>query len=235
MAGRGSTPGASPPATIGEVIAAMQRIDSTLPRNDGVAVFNRLYLQVTKAVLAAGARTAFHDPSFLDRLDVVFAGFYFDAEATIAGGARCPVAWRPLVQERGRPHAPIQFALAGMNAHINHDLPLAIVQTCQELGIAPADDTPQHSDYEAVNAILKQVEGRVVVWFDTGLIADLEDVVPQDVDNALAMWSIAAARELAWDHAKLIWSLRQLATTAAEAYEDVLARETELSGRAMLV
>jgi hypothetical protein len=234
MAGMGPTPGASPPGTIAEVIAAMQRIDTTLPRKDGVAVFNRLYLQVTKAVLAARATTTFHDPAFLDRLDVVFAELYFDAEATIATGARCPVAWRPLLQERSRPHTPIQFALAGMNAHITHDLPMALVQTCQEQGIAPADDTPQHSDYEAVNGILKLVESQVVVWFDTGLIADLEDVVPQDIDNAMAMWSIVAARELAWDHAKLIWTLRHVAG-AAQAYEEVLARETELSGRAMLV
>jgi hypothetical protein len=234
MAGTGSTSGVSPPGSIAEVIAAMQRIDTTLPRKDGVAVFNRLYLQVTKAVLAARATTTFHDPAFLDRLDVVFAGLYFDAEATLVSGAPCPVAWRPLVQERSRPHAPIQFALAGMNAHITHDLPLTIVQTCQELGLVPADDSPQYADYEAVNGILKQVEGQVVVWFDTGLIADLEDVVPQDVDNAMAMWSIVAARELAWDHAKLIWSLRHV-PGAAQAYEDVLARETELSGRAMLV
>ena len=234
MAGTGSTSGAAAPPTIAAVIAAMQRIDATLPRKDGVAIFNRLYLQVTEAVLAAGAAATFNDPAFLDRLDVVFAGLYFGAEATIATGEACPVAWRPLVQERNRSHAPIQFALAGMNAHITHDLPLAIVQTCRQMGIAPGDDTPQHADYEAVNGILKQVEGQVAVWFTTGLIADLEDVVPKDVDNALAMWSIVAARELAWDHAKLIWSLRHVAG-AAQTYEDVLARETELSGRAMLV
>jgi hypothetical protein len=32
---------------------------------------------------------------------------------------------------------PVQFALAGMNAHINHDLPLAMVSTCTALGTAP--------------------------------------------------------------------------------------------------
>jgi Family of unknown function (DUF5995) len=30
---------------------------------------------------------------------------------------------------------PAQFALAGMNAHINHDLPLAMVSTCMALAI----------------------------------------------------------------------------------------------------
>ena len=219
---------------IADVIARMQEIDASLPRKDGVAYFNRLYLQVTEAVLTASSGTTFQSPQFLDRLDVVFAGMYFDAEATIGSGAACPVAWRPLIEQRGEPRAPIQFALAGMNAHINHDLPLAVVQTCQELGLAPDDDSPQHADYETVNSLLKTVEGQVAVWFDTGLIADVEDVTPKDVDNALAMWSVVTAREIAWDHAQVIWNLRRM-PELERAYTDVLARTTELSGCAMLV
>ena len=230
----GVSPDPAGDGTIQSVIARMQEIDASLPRKDGVAYFNRLYLQVTKAVLVASAQTTFEDPPFLARLDVVFAGMYFDAEGTIATGAPCPVAWRPLIEQRSESRDPIQFALAGMNAHINHDLPLAVVQTCEELGIAPDDDTPQHADYERVNSILKTVETQVAGWFDSGLVADIEDVVPQQVDDALAMWSIVAARELAWDHAVVIWKLRKV-PDLARAYADVLARTTELSGLAMLV
>ena len=222
------------PGSMTDVITQMEQIDAALPRKDGVAYFNRLYLAVTKAVLAASDHTTFVDPAFLDRLDVVFAGIYFDAEATIATGAGCPVAWRPLIEERAQPKAPVQFALAGMNAHINHDLPLALVQTCTELGLAPADSTPEHADYERVNAILGTVETQVSGWFTNGVIADIEDVVPAQVDNALAMWSIVTARELAWDHAKLIWGLRSL-PDLMNGYIDVLGRTTELAGRAMLV
>jgi hypothetical protein len=230
----GTVGGATTTSTIADVIARMRAIDASLPRRDGVAYFNRLYLQVTEAVGKASATTTFADPRFLDRLDVVFAGLYFDAEQTIATGASCPVAWRPLVEERSEAHAPIQFALAGMNAHINNDLALAVVQTCTELGVAPDDDTPQHADYERVNAILATVEKQVAVWFKSGLIADLEDIVPAQVDNALALWSVVAARELAWDHAQMLWSVRRM-HEIARAYTDVLARTTELSGRAMLV
>jgi hypothetical protein len=220
--------------TIDDVIAQMERIDASLPYKDGVAYFNRLYLQVTKSVLSASQNTTFEDPAFLDLLDVVFAGLYFDAEATLASGAPCPVAWRPLIQERAAAREPIQFALAGMNAHINHDLPLAVVQTCQQLGIAVDDDSPQHADYERVNAILATVETQVAGWFDSGLIADIEDVVPQHVANALAMWSVVTAREIAWDHARVLWTLHDRADLAS-AYADLLARSTELSGWAMLV
>jgi hypothetical protein len=220
--------------TIDDVIAQMERIDASLPYKDGVAYFNRLYLQVTMSVLAASQNTTFEDPAFLDLLDVVFAGLYFDAEATLASGAPCQAAWRPLIEERAAPREPIQFALAGMNAHINHDLPLAVVQTCQQLGIAVDDDSPQHADYERVTAILATVETQVAGWFDSGLIADVEDVVPQHVANALAMWSVVTAREIAWDHARVLWNLRDRADLAS-AYADLLARSTELSGWAMLV
>ena len=236
-----ATPGASsqpaattPPATIAEVIARMEQIDGQLPRRDGVAYFNRLYLQVTKAVDTAAAGVTFADPAFVDRLDVVFAALYFAAETTIASGAPCPPAWHPLVQERAADHSPIQFAIAGMNAHINHDLPIAIVQTCAELGIEPADGSPEHADYQRVDQILGRVETQVAGWFETGLIADLVDVTPRDVDNAVAMWSVVAARDLAWDHALMLWRLRG-DRIATDAYLDLLARTVELASCAVLV
>jgi hypothetical protein len=222
------------PGSIADVIARMQEIDRELPYRDGVAYFNRLYLLVTQAVQSAAAGVTFAAPAFTERLDVVFAGIYFAAEATIAGGGPTPVAWRPLIDERTADRAPIQFALVGMNAHINHDLPLAVVRTCAALGVAPRDGSPEHADYQRVNGILSQVEDRIAGWFETGLIADLADVVPQDVDNALAMWSIAAARDLAWEHAKLIWHLR-LEPALADAYAGVLARMVDMSGRAILI
>jgi hypothetical protein len=225
-----------PPAasTIVEVIARMQTIDGSLGRKDGVAIFDRLYLEVTRAVDAASAGAEFENRRFVERLDVVFADLYFDAETTIASGASCPVAWRPLVETRAQSREPIQFALAGMTAHINHDLPIAVITTCEELGLAPEDDSVVHRDYQRVDGLLAMVETRVAGWFDAGLIADIEDVTPKKTDEAIAMWSIAGARDVAWEHAKLLWHLRDIAPLHA-GYLDVLARTTELAARAMLV
>src|SRR5579859_1415945 len=97
-----------PLTSIADVIARMEQIDGTLPRKDGVAYFNRLYLAVTGSVQSASAATTFQNPRFLAHLDVVFAGMYFDAEATLASGAPCPVAWRPLMEARSESLAPIQ-------------------------------------------------------------------------------------------------------------------------------
>ena len=128
--------------TVADVIARMVQIDAELPRKDGVAYFNRLYLQVTRAVLAAAADMTFADPAFTKRLDVVFAGLYFTAEGTLGTTDPCPPAWRPLLEQRAAGRAPIQFALAGMNAHINHDLPIAVVATCEEFGVEPRTEAP---------------------------------------------------------------------------------------------
>jgi hypothetical protein len=226
-------PTLSTPDTIAEVITRMEEINEALSRKDGVAYFNRLYLAVTNKVQTAYADASFENPAFLERLDVVFAGGYFAAEATIDSGTAAPPAWAPLIEERSAKREPIQFALCGLNAHIHHDLPLAVVQTCQELGLAPDDGTPQQRDYEQVNGILGQVEPQVASWFKTGVVADLEDVTPQKVDNAVAMWSIVEARERAWKHAQVIWKLRMHPLRAA--YEDALARSTEVEGRVMLV
>jgi len=221
-------------STIPEVIARMEAIDASLPRKDGVAIFDRLYLQVTRAVDSASAGTGFENREFVDRLDVVFAGLYFDAEATIESGANCPVAWRPLVETRSQRREPIQFALAGMAAHINHDLPIAVFTTAEEFGLPVEDDGAMHRDFQRVDGLLATVETQVAGWFDTGLIADIEDVTPLKTDEAIAMWSLAGARDVAWDHAKILWGLRD-AGPIRDAYLDCLARTTELAARAMLV
>lgn len=71
------------------------------------------------------APATFEDPAFLATLDVVFANLYFAALAAALDDVdAAPAAWRPLLLQRHDAGiARIQFALAGMSAHINRDLP----------------------------------------------------------------------------------------------------------------
>src|SRR6266705_4319131 len=117
------------PSSIAEVIVRMQADVASLPKRDGVACFTGLYLSVTQGVQQHLTGVTFRDPAFLARLDVVFAGLFFNAfEAASADPAHLPRAWAPLVEARSaRGIAPLQFALAGMSAHINRDLPVALV------------------------------------------------------------------------------------------------------------
>ncbi len=69
------------PASIKDVIEAMQTIDAALPNDDGLKWFNFLYLKVTSSVLEDATESTWADPAWLTRLDVVFANLYFAAIA----------------------------------------------------------------------------------------------------------------------------------------------------------
>jgi Family of unknown function (DUF5995) len=216
------------PTTIPQVLERMRALEASLPRADGVAWFTRLYLRVTEAVHAAVKPRAFRDPRFLARLDVEFANLFFDAVA------KPPKAWAPLFEARARKGiAPIQFALAGMNAHINRDLPVAVVSTCEHLGIDLEHASSQHSDYVAVNPLLEQTEQKVKQWFATGFVG-VVDVVCGDDDDRIAMWDVCRARDAAWVQARALWALRAV-PPLERAYVDTLDRSVGFAGRGLLV
>jgi hypothetical protein len=200
-----------PPRSIDDVVAVMTALDAALPDDDGLKWFNRLYLRVTTSVRTTVAASAFRDPAFLAELDVVFANLYFSALA--AGDAdpeRAPSAWRPLLSgRRDRGIARIQFALAGMSAHINRDLPEGIVQAFVALGGDPINARVREQDFDSVNDILQHVETQVKSEFALGLIGEL-DRLGGPVDDAIAMWDVRAARSAAWTNAQVLWGLRPM-------------------------
>jgi hypothetical protein len=221
------------PASIDEVIARLQSIQAPLARADGVGCFTRLYLDVTHAVQSQLATTTFADPSFLARLDVVFAGLYLDAfDAHARNPRRVPRAWAPLFDRRDRRGiAPLQFALAGMNAHINRDLPLALVACWREVGVSPTDQ----SDFNRVNDVLGRVEGVVKERYLSGPLRILDRLVHRvdRLDDVVAMWDVRRARDAAWVNAQALWALRDDHRLAAE-YVEVLDRSVGLAGRGLL-
>src|SRR5215469_13251892 len=144
--------------TIPDVIAAMQSIDALLQESDGLKWFNRLYLMVTDDVNAKPPGGAWQSPAWLEHLDVVFAGFYFRAVADFLAGHDIPSSWSAMFEVRFNTGIDrIQFALAGMNAHINHDLALALLKTDADVNVVPAPDGPEHSDFESVNQLLNNL------------------------------------------------------------------------------
>src|SRR3954467_6892335 len=124
----------SNPIDIEDIISIMESIDAVLLDDDGLKWFNWLYLMVTRAVQANPPADGFNNPQWLTRLDVVFAVLYFTAiKNFIRQSAPTPSSWQALFEARHRAGVErIQFALAGMNAHINHDLSLALLQADAE-------------------------------------------------------------------------------------------------------
>jgi hypothetical protein len=206
----------------------METIGAGLPAGDGLACFNRMYLQVTQTVGTDLGQGFFADPAFMTTLDVTFANLYFaGAQAESAA-----TAWRPLVELRGAAGIePIQFALAGMNAHINHDLPVAVVTTCADLGTTPAAG-PHFADFQKVDRLLDAAEQSVRQSFESRPELAVDRHL-QAVDNLVACWTINSARDLAWRNAVALWVLRP-DPAATALFLDGLAAATALASRLLL-
>ena len=221
------------PTTIGDVLALMQRIDGALSNGDGLKWFNLLYMKVTQQVDSSPPPGGWEDSAWLTRLDVVFARFYFTAILNGSNNpANVPSSWQALFEARFRPGIErIQFALAGMNAHINHDLALALLQTDTELNLLPGKTSPEHDDFERVNGILEAVLPQALEFLATGILGELAQDTGK-IGRLLAMLNVRAARDLAWDFADHLRSLTGIARNSALAAQDQL---TGALGRSLLL
>ncbi|MGA8528307.1 MAG: DUF5995 family protein [Acidobacteriaceae bacterium] len=219
------------PATIADVIARMEAIDGILPVTDGLKWFNQLYLTVTQQVDLHPPGGAWQSPGWLTRLDVVFASLYFSALAGSLAGQSVPAAWQAVFESRFASGIDrIQYALAGINAHINHDLALALLRTDADENVTPGPGSAERQDYDAVNGLLNTVLPGAL----TALATDTLGVLAEDtgkVGRLLAFWDVVKARNLAWDFADHLRGLDPLGRTAALAAQDGV---TGALGRAIL-
>jgi Family of unknown function (DUF5995) len=225
---------ARPAERIAEVVERMRAIMAALPTHDGIRAFTGLYLAVTEAIEEEVRPDTFEDVPFVRWLDVVFANQYLTAlrNALFATGP-VPKAWAPLVETRGSERVvPLQFALAGMNAHINRDLPLALVATCEQREVELRDGSPQQRDFRRINPLLERVEERVKQELVTEALRDF-DVALGEVDDVIALWKLERAREAAWTQAEALWAIRGLPHLSSELIE-TLDRLVGFAGRGLL-
>jgi hypothetical protein len=215
------------------VAARMDAIAAPLKKSDGVACFNELYRAVTRAVAVDTGADTFRDPAFVSRLDVVFAGLYFAAVDDSLARREIPKAWAPLFEKRHVAGiASLQFAIAGMNAHINHDLALALVKTSKERGVKLDRGSPQHHDYVAVDAILQRVQDDIKDRFATGIVKAADKALGRH-DDILANWSVGHARDNAWTQAQTLAVLDGIPFLRKQ-FLLALARNVGFASRALL-
>ena len=149
--------------TIAAVLAEMQdRLDSLPPELETRREFLSTYRRTTSAVRAAVFDGAFEDPGWVEAWDVAFARLYLDAldalDTDHSGPGGVPRPWR-LALDAPASLPPLRHVLLGINAHINYDLPQAL------LAVIPDSDFADESlvdrrrrDHERIDAILS---GRV--------------------------------------------------------------------------
>ena len=217
---------------IGAVVAEMDRVRAGLPRRDGIGVFIDVYRQVTALVAERVTDGTFADEAFIEDLNVRFAQIFLDVPRALAAGRPVSKAWEPLIERRRtRGVQPIQLALAGMNAHINHDLALALVATCRARRREPGSRAV-HADFEKVNAVLAEVVRPIRRSFlDEAVIRYGAGASP--LVDLVSNFSIDKARDAAWVSGLSLWHLRGI-PFVGDAVRDSLARTVGLVSRQLL-
>lgn len=188
------------PAT--DIDDVLVQLRDVIDRHQGtpLAFFPAVYRATTLRVKAGIAQGKFADGPRMGRFVTTFANRYLAAlDAVAAGATSGPCrAWQVAFDAATRPHTMIlQHVLVGMNAHINFDLPQAVIAAANGGNVLDLE-----ADFHAINDILAALLGPVQEVIDefSPLLHILDEVGGRG-DEELVTFSIRTAREEAWHEA----------------------------------
>jgi hypothetical protein len=217
--------------TVHEVATELDEVQHRLPRTDGVKWFAWLYADVTRAIVRLFDDDALRAPEFMADLVIRFGDTFV---ASVDQPATASPAWQPLFERRhDRGIAPLQFAMAGLNAHVGAELPVGLSEEARRRGIDLAHADAEHADWTKVNSTIAEVEPAAKRYLLTGAIKDLDPAFG-NLDDLAATWSVEAAREAAWANGRVVWGLRDL-PLLLDPYVATMVRTTRMVCRLMLV
>jgi Family of unknown function (DUF5995) len=118
-------------------------------------VFLSTYRRTNQAVAGAIRSGVFEDPGWVERWDVAFADLYLVAlDSELAGSGRVPRPWQVAFSTSPDLH-PLGHLLLGINAHINYDLPQALLEVISDDDFDdPALVDRRRRDHERIDALL---------------------------------------------------------------------------------
>lgn len=202
------------PTSVAGVLDQMrQRLDA-LPRGDARAFFLGTYLRTTAAVGHAIDHGVFEDPGWVEKWDVEFARLYLEAyDEALDGG---PLA-RPWQVAFGAPTElhPLQHVLLGVNAHINYDLPQALLRviTDEEFG-DPAIMRRRRRDHERIDGVLAS---RVAAEEDELPAGTLLDRLLTPLNRLATRRFLTEARQKVWHNTYELQAARVAGAEACQA------------------
>jgi hypothetical protein len=221
-------PAELPPRDIGAVIDAMQeRLDGFPPERAAQRLFLLTYQRTTAAVGDAIEGAQFEDPAWVERWDVVFADLYLAAlDLDLAGSDVVPRPWR-LAFDAPAELPALRHVLLGINAHINYDLPQALLGVITDEEFTdPALLDRRRRDHERIDGVLS---GRVAAEDDELAMTSartLVDRVLQPLNRLSSKRFLREARQKVWHNTMELQSARLL---GPEAYAARLAELEVLS------
>jgi Family of unknown function (DUF5995) len=213
---------------IQELIVRMAALLEPLQAGDDQRqYFHATYQRTTVAVADALTRGGFSDPGWVERWDVAFAELYLEAlEADLAG--RKPA--RPWAIAFGVPAEmpPLRHVLLGMNAHINYDLPQALLAVISDDQFDdPALLARREADHQAIDDVLAS---RVAAEDDE--LTRLSGPIPL-LDRLLRPFNRLGTQRFLREARRKVWAnaitLSQARRQGPDAYTAVLAQLEDLS------
>jgi len=150
---------------------------------------------------------SFHDPQWVGRLLDIFASYYFNA-LDIHGKSpvATPSVWRFAFEVAEKPDAFVaQHLLLGVNAHINYDLTVALIESLKEdwPQMNSAVKRQRYEDHTLVNKTIEktfdEAQHLVVARYSPAL--DRLHHLSRDIDDLMISSLIRSWREQAWQHA----------------------------------
>lgn len=206
----------SPPYLGPSAAPSIAGVDAELQRRlDGLPAalahrrtFVRTYSRTTQAVGAAVTKGVFEDPEWVVRWDVAFADLFFAAHDADLAGEHVPRPWR-LAFGQAANLPPLAHLLLGMNAHINYDLPQALMAVISDQEFAdPACRARRSRDHGRIDTILA---GRVAAEDQQlGGARRLRDRVLTPANRLSSRRFLREARYKVWRNAAELQSARLL-------------------------
>jgi hypothetical protein len=223
-------------AGVVDQLTEVQKVLEGLPPlydENPVADFNKLYTTITRRILQRHEADDFADPAFLNRLDVEFARRYIQAlRWWSVGSSLTPRAWRVLFERAADTELrSLPCAVAGVNAHINFDLPFALVATWEHVGHTDSGSR-QHRDYLLVNEAFETEIPGLRRAFLAGWQRHI-DRLNLGFDDWYQNLLVELSRGLAWERAQKLWSRRRN-RSAVEVMKRTFDGQTARVGRALL-
>lgn len=168
---------------------------------DGRAVFLDCYVRMTRAMDRELATGRFDDPAWVERLLERFAELYFVAlDAWDRGDPTTPTPWVVAHEAAERGAAPVQLLLTGVNAHINYDLVLTLLDLLGPECPTAAAAEHRHRDYDLVNDVIAatadEVQDEVLERYHGW--TDVADVALGRFDEWMAVRLLGSWRADVW-------------------------------------
>ena len=192
---------------IDAVVREMQRrADPLVQSCSDQALFALTYLRVTQAYAWSARQPGYYaDPGWTNHAVAVFAKYYlgaFDTWSANPNSSAVPRAWKIAFNAArdGRVSAAGNFFL-GLNAHINHDLALAMAAA----GLSGPDGRSEKANYDKINFLLNSVTLPLVAELTQRLDQSMDDTsLPLSLDATAVGEVMWTWREQAWRNAELL-------------------------------